>query len=507
MVGRRDSSYPPTQDSAVIPKILSRLAPAVALALFASTIPSAHEVTAQSVQFIEADSDQSGHNAEAQAWVMGIANAALYFISEGYKAVPADQIVHRIDDYLAQMRELAPKVVGTPAAATLSSFLAQFERVRSDIAAVQAFQGQGSPAVTGTPQDRDNAALQKLRALLSEITAANGYASLSPSRRLAALDAYLARLEALGPEAAGTRAAKIYENALRDTRQERASAAALLGRDPAAAPGAAEGPYTDFEWMGQRGVMALSNPLQRDDFRASLARGIDFNVGVSEIEPSPSGWLVHLSGRLGSSGTPGQGFFCKVAGSDAASLEVLRGITPPYGIVHMKAPGIDAFTLQSNPLRIRIVFDGCRISPLNNGTRRSESIATGGPAAPSAPVLDSTSRTGPVAPSPANLRCQIKPPRREHERVMAHRLRQAWAIPEALQDDPTLLLTFAVTLNFDAELTAPVELLSSISQRATPEQLRMAVEAGRQAIIASAPFPELGQFAGGTMQIDMTPCD
>jgi hypothetical protein len=33
------------------------------------------------------------------------------------------------------------------------------------------------------------------------------------------------------------------------------------------------------------------------------------------------------------------------------------------------------------------------------------------------------------------------------------------------------------------------------------------VEAGRQAIIASAPFPELGQFAGGTMQIDMTPCD
>ncbi|TXM99072.1 hypothetical protein FV242_26830 [Methylobacterium sp. WL64] len=90
---------------------------------------------------------------------------------------------------------------------------------------------------------------------------------------------------------------------------------------------------------------------------------------------------------------------------------------------------------------------------------------------------------------------------------MAHRLRQAWAIPEGLRDDPTLRLTFAVTMDFDAALTAPVELLRSISRRAKPDQLQEAVEAGQRAIKASAPFPELGQLAGGTMQVDMTPCD
>ncbi|TXM97523.1 DUF3768 domain-containing protein [Methylobacterium sp. WL64] len=34
-----------------------------------------------------------------------------------------------------------------------------------------------------------------------------------------------------------------------------------------------------------------------------------------------------------------------------------------------------------------------------------------------------------------------------------------------------------------------------------------ALEAARRAIRESAPFSELGQLAGGTMQVDITPCD
>ena len=90
---------------------------------------------------------------------------------------------------------------------------------------------------------------------------------------------------------------------------------------------------------------------------------------------------------------------------------------------------------------------------------------------------------------------------------MVRRLRQAWAIPEALRADSSLWLSFGVTLNFDGELTETPQLTRSQSRLATPEQLRQAVDAADRAIRTSAPFPELGQFAGGTMQVDMTPCD
>ncbi len=348
------------------------------------------------------------------------------------------------------------------------------------------------------------------------MAAANAYTDLPPPQRLAAFDAYLARLQALSPEVAGTSVAAIHERVLREGREERASIAAQLGLDSGAALDRSEGAYTDFEWMGQRGVMALTNPLQRDDFRASLDRGIDFDVGVSGIEPVPTGWLVHLSGRLGSSGTPGQGFFCKVAASDAASLTVLRGITPPYGIVHMTAPGIGAFTMQDRPANIRIVFEGCRITPPTGGVNRRPNVALSDPnrstRAPlqAGPVPREAAATGvglPVAPSPAGLRCMTSPLRNDPQRAMARRLRQAWAIPEPLRADPSLILTFAVTLDFDAELQAAPRLLRSQSERATPDQLNAAAEAADRAIRQTAPFPELGQFAGGTMQIDMTPCD
>lgn len=63
----------------------------------------------------------------------------------------------------------------------------------------------------------------------------------------------------------------------------------------------------------------------------------------------------------------------------------------------------------------------------------------------------------------------------QHERklnqAMMHRLRQVWAIPEVLRDDASLWLTFAVTLNFDAEMTEAPKLLCSTNQRTTPEQL------------------------------------
>ncbi len=69
------------------------------------------------------------------------------------------------------------------------------------------------------------------------------------------------------------------------------------------------------------------------------------------------------------------------------------------------------------------------------------------------------------------------------------------------------MLTFALTLDFDAQLQAPPRLLRSQSRQATPEQLTAAADAADRAIRETAPFPELGPSAGDTMQIDMTPCD
>lgn len=493
---------------------LSRLAPAVALSVLTFTVPSARKAAAQAVPTVLAEEDRGRRDRDAEAQVRALAQEVLAFTNGGYKAASAEELLPRIDGYLARMHTLATEVTGTPAAATLADLMTRFERVRGDVAAVQARQNRGDVAEAVASQERDNAALQRVRALLAESVAAHGYTDLPLQQRLAALDAYVARLQALGPEVAGTRAAPFLENALREARQERASVAAQLARDPATALAPVEGPYTDFEWLGQWALSALTNPLQRPDFRASLDRGIDFDVGVSSIEPAPTGWLVQLSGRLGNSGTPGQGFFCRVAASDTASLAVLRAITPPYGIVHMRAPAVEAFTLQSSPLRIRIVFEDCRVTPPTGDSSRRPNVERGEPnhtAPPARGRAEQGAKAGrsgeAVAPSPLGLRCTTAPLRNGPQRAMAQRLRQAWAIPEPLRDDPTLVLTFAVTLDFDAGLQAAPRLLRAQSQRATSDQLSAATEAADRAIRETAPFPELGQFAGGTMQIDMTPCD
>lgn len=488
----------------------------VAVALLAVAAPPVREAVAQAPQTGQTKGHHATRDAIAQSRVLALAEEVLAFTGEGYKTVPPGDLLTRLDEYLARMHTLAAEIADTPAAVMLADFRTRFERTRSDIAAVQARERQGASGVATGPQGRDDTALRRLRALVAELVTANGYTDLPPQQRLSALDGYLARLQALGPEVAGTQAAPIHEKALRDAREERASVAVQLGRDPAAEPGAAEGAYTDFEWMGQRTYAALTNPLQREDFRASLARGIDFDIGVSGIEAAPGGWLVHLSGRLGSSGTPGQGFFCRVAASDEGSLAVLRGITPSYGIVHMRATEIGAFTLQDRPLNIRIVFDNCRITPATGRTNprpnagfgdASRPLPAGSPAGQVYPGA-TTGRIGePVAPSPPGLRCDFQPQRRVEEREMVRRLRQAWAIPEALRADSSLWLSFGVTLNFDGELTETPQLTRSQSRLATPEQLRQAVDAADRAIRTSAPFPELGQFAGGTMQVDMTPCD
>lgn len=426
------------------------------------------------------------------------------------------------------MAELRPKVAEARATAERKRSDAAYEaekRSREEDqrraeaeAAAQRVQADGAAQAERTR--RNDEVRQKALPLLNELLAfmQNEIEVLPFEQKLARLDGYIARMEALGREIGDVPAAKPLLTMLEPTRTLRDQLAAEQARQATAAPpvsdargraGAGDGPYTDFEWMGQRAIMALTNPLQGEDFRASLSQGIDFNVGVSGIEPAATGWMVHLSGRLGSSGTPGQGFFCRVDGADTASLAVLRTVTPPYGIIHVTAPRADEYLLNSNPLRIRIVFSPCRISAPDNGPRRStQGGRTGSPAAPSTQgATGSSSSAPPVAPSPPDLRCLINPSRRGPEQAMAHRLRQVWAIPEALRDDPSLWLTFAVTLNFDAEMTEAPKLLRSTSQRATPEQLQAAVEAAHRAIRESAPFPELGQLAGGTMQVDMTPCD
>ncbi|TNC06265.1 hypothetical protein FF100_34785 [Methylobacterium terricola] len=372
-------------------------------------------------------------------------------------------------------------------------------------------------------QGHRNDVRQKARQVLTDLLAftQNELEMLPPRQKLERLDGFIARMQEVGREAGDAPVAKPLLTMLDQTIALRSQIARAQARDMPAARSQAEigtrsgrddGAYTDYEWLGQRGIMAMTNPLQREEYRASLARGIDFNVGVSAIEPSASGWLVQLSGRLGAAGTPGQGFFCRVSNGDAASLAVLREIAPPYGIVHVAAPDADEFLMESRPLRIRVVFSPCRITSPSNGTNRRSTaerseLSSAPPAGQANRDETRVETREPVAPSPAGLLCTSRPPRNDAQRAMAHRLRRVWAIPEALRADPSLLLTFSVTLNFDAELTAPPQLVRSQSQAATPGQMQAAVEAARQAIQQQAPYTELGSYAGGMMQVDLTPCD
>ncbi|TXM90156.1 hypothetical protein [Methylobacterium sp. WL116] len=241
-----------------------------------------------------------------------------------------------------------------------------------DVTAAAARQTLAQQQTDADVARRTEAARTTVLPLMQEMFAfaQNEMSRLPPAEQLARIDAYLARLQALHGEVVGTKVEAPLNASIKTWQEQRAGLAVQLGRDPSAAPGQADGPYTDFEWLGQQGLVALTNPLQRETYRTSLARGIDFNVGVSSIAASAAGWLVQLSGRLGSPGTPGQGFFCRVDGSDTASLAVLRGITPPYGIVHVAAAGVDEYVLENTPVHIRIVFTGCRVTPPDNGDPR-----------------------------------------------------------------------------------------------------------------------------------------
>ncbi|GBU18822.1 MULTISPECIES: hypothetical protein [Methylobacterium] len=275
---------------------------------------------------------------------------------------------------------------------------------------------------------------------------------------------------------------------------------------PQPAPTPETGPYDSFEWLGQQMVSAGENPLRREEFQRSLTRGIDLNAGVARIDRTPNGWMVRLSGRLGSPGSPDQGMFCRVEGTDTASLAILRGVSPPYAIVHVEAPEAEEFLLESEPPTVCIVFGPCRVTPADDGTPRARRPG-GSAAAPADGAGSPKADLPPVVPSPADLRCTSRPNRRDGERAMARRLRQAWALPAASAGDPSLRLNFAVTLDFDGRITEPSKLLTADSTQASPEDMQAAVEAAHRAITATAPFPELGRFAGGTMQVEMTPCD
>ena len=278
------------------------------------------------------------------------------------------------------MAELRPKVAEARAGAEKQRADAAYaaEQRRRDeeqrrIEAEAALRNEQTERATQTERTRRNEEVrQKVLPLLNELLAftQNELNTLPPEQQLNRLDGYVARMEVVGREIAGAPGAAPLLAMVGPTRTLRDQIAAQLNRsntavgsDPAPSrPESAVGPYTDFEYLGQRVVSAMTNPLQRDAFRASLARGIDFNVGVSAIEPSPSGWLVQLSGRVGVSGTPGQGFFCRVERSDNASIAILGTVTPPYGILHVSAPDAEAFLLESRPLQARIVFGPCKIT-------------------------------------------------------------------------------------------------------------------------------------------------
>ncbi|SFM08469.1 hypothetical protein [Methylorubrum salsuginis] len=435
----------------------------------------------------------------------------------------ADEI-RRIDTAMAELRYKVGDARASSARqradeATGAERQRRAETERRAEAEAAAQQAQIVPSEQHERTRRNEAARGKVVQLLKELLAftQNELAALPPAEQLVRLDGYLARMEAVERETAGTPAAAPLAAMLGPTRTLRDQVAAAQSRREALNPSqpntsVSAGPYTDFEMLGQRVVSAMTNPMQREAFRTSLAQGIDFNVGVSAIEPTPTGWLVQLSGRLGMPGTPGQGFFCRVERHDAPSVAVLRTVTPPHDIVHVTAPDTEEFVLESRPLLARIVFGPCRITVPSDRSLGSAITRFGRGTSALPPQPNSAEQTGeetdaPVAPSSAGLNCTTRPPRNDAQRAMAHRIRQVWAIPEALRADASLLLTFAVTLNYDAEVTAPLHLVRSQSQTATPAQLQAAVEAGHRAIGEAAPFPELGTFAGGTMQVDLTPCD
>ncbi|GJE57738.1 hypothetical protein EKPJFOCH_4256 [Methylobacterium thuringiense] len=283
------------------------------------------------------------------------------------------------------MAELRPKVAEARAVADKQRADAAYDtekRLRAEEqqrteaeAATQRAQAEG--AARAERAGRNEEAKKTVVSLLQELLAftQNEIEALPPDQKLARLDGYLTRMQAIAAEIGDAPAAKPLLTMLEQTRQLRAQIEAERDRQaavPRVAPNQGDGaiteggPHPDFEWLGQQLIMALTNPLQRESFRISLARGIDFNVGVSAIEPAPTGWLVQLSGRPGVPGKPGQGLFCRVNGTDTASLAVLRTVTPPYGIIHVAAPDADEFVLESSPVQIRIVFRDCRVTPPDN---------------------------------------------------------------------------------------------------------------------------------------------
>lgn len=192
--------------------------------------------------------------------------------------------------------------------------------------------------------------------------------ALAPAQQLDEIDIILKKLKNLTLEAAGTPYVgqfQLLNNRIEEVR--RIVAHAVSSQPNSTQHETPGGPYTDFERLTQLTIMALSNPIRRDSFVASLARGIDFNVGIYRIVSERSGYLLQFWGGQNAPPDPGQGFFCRIPSSDSASLSILGSVTPPYAVVRASANQTDEVIVSGEPLRIRVVFGGCRITTMDSG--------------------------------------------------------------------------------------------------------------------------------------------
>jgi hypothetical protein len=129
----------------MVPMPLSRCASNLTLALLLAHAPIVREAVAQTPSVGQSTREYTARDADAQSQVLALTDEVIAFTGEGYRAIPPGEVLALMDSYRDWMRALATKIADTPAAAVLTTFLAQFERVRADIAAVQARHGLAAP--------------------------------------------------------------------------------------------------------------------------------------------------------------------------------------------------------------------------------------------------------------------------------------------------------------------------------------------------------------------------
>jgi len=120
-------------------------------------------------------------------------------------------------------------------------------------------------------------------------------------------------------------------------------------------------PYTTLEALVRDMLVLLPNPLNVAAFEQRLRRkGVQgMAIPALDLFEDDDVWVLQFMSNP--QGNPNDGLFCRVAKDDIESVQLLRQVVVPMGLIEITGE-LGAFNIDADAPSFSVVFEPCRIN-------------------------------------------------------------------------------------------------------------------------------------------------